>query len=411
MYNEIELGNAMNVKITRIKNIGYVDFKLCFKAGLAFEQQNEYGITHLMEHMLFRKIGTLNYDELQNLYAKMGSEVFGKTGYDFLEFSFSVLSDNIQNALNYIKELFILPNWTKDDLENEKKIIIHEINLKGNRFSKQVNYVFDNELLKKSVMGSISSVKSISLKKLCSYYNDIITPENAMLFVAGDISTEKSNSLLESLSLIDNKNILISHNQKSLLPQSICSRKNNYLLVYDYYDYSDLVVSFDIGSSDQYVSRFINFYLSGYTSPLSQSIVDDKSLTYELETNLDEWNNFSILSFEIFCNYNRLAETIIELAVSLRSAIDKFNRKLYDEICSYIILENTKNNNNPHSVNELKFKEMYYGIANKIPTYDEVIDSMNNIFIKKNLSIFSTYSCKKSIVDAAIKIFLSHFEN
>lgn len=39
----MELGNAMNVNITRIKNIGYVDFKLCFKAGLAFEQQNEYG--------------------------------------------------------------------------------------------------------------------------------------------------------------------------------------------------------------------------------------------------------------------------------------------------------------------------------------------------------------------------------
>lgn len=54
---------------------------------------------------------------------------------------------------------------------------------------------------------------------------------------------------------------------------------------------------------------------------------------------------------------------------------------------------------------------MYYGIDNKIPTYDEVIDSMNNIFVKKNLSIFSTYSCKKSIVDAAIEIFLSHFEN
>lgn len=401
----IKLQNYLELYINKIQNIEYIDFKLCFKAGLIYEPENKYGITHLLEHMLFRGIGKYNYTDLENCFKKIGTEVYGKTGYDYMSLSFSVLPSKINEVLNYLTELFSEPSWTSNDLRIEKEIVKHEIKLKETGFPKRMKHLYDNPLLNKSVMGCISSVNSISLKELKEYHGRIINPCNSMLFVSGDISDNDVNIILNNLSNIKNRNVKTFSAQSTLLPISAFNRKNQFDLVYDYCEYSDLYINFDINKGNQCAARFIQYYLSGYTSPLSEVIVDRKALSYELYSELDEWKNFSILIFAISCKYDCLCEVIDTFKLTLNSLINEFTEQKYNKILAFIELENKRASTNPQTVNELNFYKYYYEISDTVPTYNQVCEAMKAIFSIQNLSIYLTYSVKRKDVISSLTDF------
>lgn len=406
----IKLQNSFIVYTQRIKDIGYIDFKLCFKAGLIYEPENKYGITHLLEHMLFRGIGKYDYNNLEKCFKNMGTEVQGKTGYDYMSLSFSVLPSKINEALNYFTELFSEPSWTSDDLKIEKEIVKHEINLKGTFFSDRIKQLYDNKLLNKSVMGCVSVVDKISLKELKKYHSRIINPCNSILFVSGDISDNDINIMSDCLSNIKNRNIQTLSSQKTLLPFSAFNRKNQFNLVYDYCEYSDLYINFDVKKENQNTARFIQYYLSGYTSPLSEIIVDKKSLSYELYSELDEWKDFSIIIFAISCKYDRLCEVIDIFKSTLNSLINEFTEQKYNEILAFIELENKKSLTNPQSVNELNFYKYYYEISDTVPTYNQVCEAMKSIFAIQNFSTYLTYSVKRKDVISSLTDFSNMLE-
>lgn len=355
--------------------------------------------------MLFRGVGKYDYESLEKLFGNMGVEVCGKTGYDYMSLSLFVMPSKINETLNYFTELFSEPSWTSEDQKIEKEIIKHEIHLKDTDFSERMKLLYDNELLNKSVMGCASVLDRISLKELKEYHSRVINPRNSMLFISGDFSDNNINVILDCLSNIKNSNMKNLSAQKTLLPLSAFNRKKHYHLVYDYCEYSDLYINFDVKKENQSPARFIQYYLSGYTSPLSEIIVDKKSLSYELYSELDEWKDFSIMIFAISCKYDCLCEAIHTFKDTLNSVINGFSEQKYNEILDFIQLENKKVLSNPQSVNEVNFYKYYYEISNEIPTYNQVCETMKSIFSHQNFSIYSIYSVKRrDVVDAIISL-------
>lgn len=398
----IKLINNMDVHIKHIDDIGYVQFLLCFNAGLVYEPKNKYGITHLLEHMLFRGIGKYNYTELENCFFNMGTEVYAKTGYDYMSLSFSVLSSKIEKSIEYINELFLPPSWSVTDLKKEKEAVKHEIALKGTDFSKRIKVLYNNSLMNKSVMGNISTVEKISLKELKNYYYSVIKPDNCTLFISGDISEREYNRFLNFLSGINNTVTELSCSEKvNLLPDNAFNRRGQITLEYDYCEYSDLYMNFDVKKEYQAAARFIQYYLSGYTSPLSEELVDNKSYSYELYSALDEWKDFSVIIFTISCKYDCLCSVITDMFSSLSKAIYNFDYAEYKKISAFLELEKRKIASNPEKSNEDMFYRCFYGI-DEMPEYNQIVTAMKEIFSNNNFSLYSTYSVKRKDVLNAI---------
>lgn len=396
----------MNVHIKRIDNIGYIQFLLCFNAGLVYEPEDKYGITHLLEHMLFRGIGRYNYNELENCFSNMGTEVYAKTGYDYMLLSFSVLSSEIEKSIEYLNELFLPPNWSSTDLKKEKEIVKHEIALKGIDFSKRIKVLYNNSFMNKSVMGNISTVERISLKELKKYYSEVVKPNNCTLFISGDISEHDHNKLLKFLSGINNIDTELKYSAKnSLLPDHAFNRQGQITLEYDYCEYSDLYINFDVKKEYQAAARFIQYFLSGYTSPISEALIDNKGYSYELYSALDEWKDFSVILFTISCKYDCLCSVISDMFSALSKAIHNFDYAEYEKISAFHELEKRKIASNPEKSNEDMFYRYFYGI-DEIPAYDQIILAMKEIFSKNNFSLYSTYSVKrKDVMNSISKCF------
>ncbi len=397
----------MNVHIKRIDNIGYIQFLLCFNAGLVYEPEDKYGITHLLEHMLFRGIGKYNYNELENCFFNMGTEVYAKTGYDYMSLSFSVLSSEIEKSIEYLNELFLPPNWSSIDLKKEKEVVKHEISLKGTDFSKQIKVLYNNSFMNKSVMGNISTVERISLKELKKYYSEVVKPSNCTLFISGDISENDNNKLLRFLSGIKNTETELRYPAKiSLLPDNAFNRQGQITLEYDYCEYSDLYINFDVKEEYQAAARFIQYFLSGYTSPISEELIDNKGYSYELYSVLDEWKDFSVIIFTISCKYDCLCSVVSDMFSALSKAICNFDYAEYERVSAFLELEKRKIASNPEKSNENMFYKYFYGI-DEIPSYDQIISAMKEIFSKNNFSLYSTYSVKRQdLIDSISKGFV-----
>ena len=399
----MKLDNSMNVHLHKIENVKYVNFLIYFKAGLVYEPINKVGITHLLEHMLFRGLGDYDFENLEKLFNNMGTEVYGKTGYNYMSLSFSVLSSNIDVAIQYFGQLFTKPMWTKDDLKKEKEIIKHEIAIKGTKFSKRINALYDNPILNKSVLGVVSVINRISLDDVLVHYTNVINPANATLFISGDISDDFCNKLLMFLSSINNNCKTEFEVKRNLVPYTAFKRTNNFVLQYDYCEYSDLFLSFDVNKKYQNSARLIQHYLSGYTSPLSEELVDKNAFSYELMSCLDEWKDFSVMTFNISCEYNNLCDVIEMFSDVLKRLIREFNYDKYKKILSFIELDRIKTQTNPEEINYMHFHNCLCNISEDTPSYNDACRAMKEIFSENNFSIYTTYSIKRSEVVNSIQ--------
>ncbi len=398
----IKLQNNLELHTKRIDNIGFVSFKICFRAGLVYEPKNKYGISHLLEHMLFRGVGKYSYENLERLFKNLGFEVYGKTGYDNISLSFSILSENFNESVDYICELFNKPKWSSDDLRTEKEIVKHEIAIKGTTFPKRIELLYDNDILKNSVLGCPSKIERITLREISEWFDKTVTPSNTILFVSGDFSSENYNLLLNSLSNIKGglyeKQII----KANLLPNTLCNRKEQFNLYFDNYEYSDLYFNFDIDKRFQNCAKFIQFYLSGYTSPLSEELVDRKALSYELCCELDEWNGFGILIFYTSTKYNLLCQAIDIFQKELCRIKNEFSENDYRETLNFLNLEKRKSRTVPEEVIDNLFNKHFSEISDDIPTYEEIKKALNSIFLLSNFSCYVTYSIKRKDVISSL---------
>lgn len=399
------LDNSMNIHLHKIENIKYINFLIYFKAGLVYEPINKFGITHLLEHMLFRGLGDYDFDNLEKLFDNMGTEVYGKSGYNYMSLSFSVLSSKIDEAIKYFSLLFTKPLWTKADLIKEKEIVKHEIAIKGTKFSKRINALYDNPILNKSVLGTVSMINCISLDDVFEHYTNVINPANATLFISGDISDDCFNKLLSFLSVIRNNGVTKYEFKRNLVPYTAFKRINNFVLQYDYCEYSDLFLYFDIKKEYQNSARIIQYYLSGYTSPLSEELIDKNTFSYELTSHLDEWNDFSVMTFTISCKFYALCDVIDIFSKVLNTLMCEFNYDKYKKILSFIELDRIKTQTNPEESNYMHFHNCLCNISEDTPSYNDVCKAINAIFSENNFSIYTTYSIKRSDVVNSIQKF------
>src|SRR3982750_4681986 len=95
--------------------------------GSVGETDAEAGLSHLIEHMLFR--GTANYDslEIDQLFDAMGAEINAGTGKETTSVYSRVLDVHLERAFDVMADMIRPPRFAAADLENEREVVLEEI--------------------------------------------------------------------------------------------------------------------------------------------------------------------------------------------------------------------------------------------------------------------------------------------
>ena len=132
----------------------------------------------------------------------MGAEIAAKTFHDYVSFSITVTPDSFIKAFKLITKCLNKFDWTDDIFKIEKEVVYKQIENDYQTFDNWIDsYYFKDTKYEKTIMGTIESVQSISLKDINSWKDKYFCSNNSCVAITGNYSDEDFLTV-QNLSLI-----------------------------------------------------------------------------------------------------------------------------------------------------------------------------------------------------------------
>ena len=191
-----ELTNGMVVLTRKSDSLPIVAISVWAKVGSVDEEKEDYGISHFLEHMLFRKKPSSGRRaSIQAEIEGAGGYLNGATSKETTYYYAVVPKDFAEEALYLLLDLFLNPDFNKKDFAEEKKVIIEEISRKQDSPSDLAADLLYETLYGEHpyghcVLGDVETIKNMPLDSLKKYHAAHYHPGNMVVSLAGDFEQE-----------------------------------------------------------------------------------------------------------------------------------------------------------------------------------------------------------------------------
>jgi len=185
------LANGLTVISVEMPHIHTIEIAMFVRAGLRFENKKNNGISHFLEHMMFR--GNRKYPDSVSLnreFEKIGRDLRASTLSEYTYYGFSPHYDQLERGMELFAEFFNDPQFP--GLELEREIIMEEcledLNVEGDNVD--INNVacalmYPDNALALPTIGTEESIRSIDAAMLRAYFDRYYCPSNMVLVGAG----------------------------------------------------------------------------------------------------------------------------------------------------------------------------------------------------------------------------------
>ena len=198
---EKRLQNGLTVLFYPYKREDVVTVKLCVKVGSSYEKESEAGITHLIEHMIFKGTETKKPEDIVGVIEALGGYMNAFTSHDYTCYYVAGPSAVIEKALDILSDVVFHPYFDPLELEREKEVVIEEMKM---RLDNPFVVLFENLMeasykkypYRRPIIGYENTVKSFKREDLLNFLNHFYTPKNMTLIVVGNLEEKKLFSLI-----------------------------------------------------------------------------------------------------------------------------------------------------------------------------------------------------------------------
>jgi len=205
MYNRTVLDNGLRVITSTMPHCRSVSIAFLVGAGSCFENQEEAGISHFVEHLCFK--GTERRPtakEISQDIEGVGGIINGGTDKEATIYWCKVAGAHFSIALDVLSDLLLNSRFDDVDINKERQVIIEEINMNMDLPQQRVNVIMDELLwtgqpLGREIIGTKETVSSINRRHMLSYIARRYTPNNMVVSIAGDMQHEQAVAQIEQL--------------------------------------------------------------------------------------------------------------------------------------------------------------------------------------------------------------------
>ena len=262
---------------------------IAFRAGSCFEDKQNSGIAHFLEHMFFKGGGKYPTPKsVAEAIDSVGGECNAFTSREYVCYYIKIAHEYISLAFDVLSEMIGEAAFLEEEIEKERKVIIEEIHMYEDNPSSKVEQMFDELLYGDTVYGwdiagTIDSVHGITRDALLDYRDRWYRADNMVLSVAGAIDHNKIVDLAQVY--FENK---ISHaSTQIILPQV------KYYDSASCFEYRDLqqahinlgVPACSLLDEKKYIVHMLTTILGGnMSSRMFQSLREERGLCYYVYT-------------------------------------------------------------------------------------------------------------------------------
>jgi predicted Zn-dependent peptidase len=168
-----------------------------FWIGTGSRQENteQNGISHFIEHMLFKGTTSRTAEDIARSVDSVGGNLDAFTSKELVCYNTKVLDEHLARAFDVLADLVLHPLFHTDDLEREKGVILEELKMDSDNPDYLVNEIFSSNFWKdhslgRAILGTRETVKNFNRGMVDSYYREIYTPSNILVTAAGNLKHE-----------------------------------------------------------------------------------------------------------------------------------------------------------------------------------------------------------------------------
>ena len=307
------LDNGLEV-ITIKKDTQIASINVGIKVGAMNENINQKGISHFIEHMLFKGTAKRNNEELNYELESLGGEYNAYTDYDATVYTISCLSEELINAVNILGDMVTSSIFSEDELEKERGVILAEIrsskdDIEDFSFNKVNEVGFNKSPLKYEVTGILDKVKNFTKDEIVAYYKKYYCASNAVITIVSSLEHKEALKIVEESFGNWNKgkkSELVTINEKNI-EKTVTTYKSNIeqstvTYLYTYYD---------LKKDEELPLKFLNHRLGeSANSLLFREIREKRGLAYDIYTHLDMTSNIKTLYIYTAVSKEDVNETI-----------------------------------------------------------------------------------------------------
>lgn len=292
------LDNGLEI-LTIKKDTQIASINLGVKVGAIYESLEEKGISHFIEHMLFKGTNKRNNEELNDELESLGGEYNAYTDYNSTVYTISCLSEELENACILLGDMITSSNFPEEEIERERGVILAEMRTSKDDIEdlsfKRVNEVaFNSSPLRYDVTGLEEVVKGFKRDDIKRFYNKYYTPKNSLITMVSSLEHEDAKELISREFSNWQGEEEVEHPVicEDNIPLKKVSYKNDMeqsTIVY-------LYTFYHLDKNDELALRILNHRLGeSSNSLLFREVREKKGLAYDIYTHLDMTKNVKTL--------------------------------------------------------------------------------------------------------------------
>jgi predicted Zn-dependent peptidase len=317
-----ELPNGLIIVSEDMPHLRSVTVGIWIRAGSRDEVPEVNGISHFLEHMVFKGTGKLSAEEIAREVDSMGGNLDAFTAKECVCFNVKVLDEHLPRAMGVLTDMVLDPTFAEEDILKERGVILEEIKMDEDNPDYLVHEIFTQNFWKddplgKPILGTKDTVRKFNRDTLREWYGKRFVPGNMIISAAGNIDHDRFVDLVrgrfEALPAASNGfhcaapktySRITMRNKKSLEQVQICMG----------------VPSYPISHENRYSSYVLNTLLGGgMSSRLFQNVREKQGLAYSIFSELNPFRDTGCLA--IYAGTSR--ETVPKV---VESVIAEFRR-------------------------------------------------------------------------------------
>jgi predicted Zn-dependent peptidase len=318
------------------RDLPIVSVAFAVRAGGINETPEEKGISHFIEHMLYKGTPTRNWKKIAEEIEKNGGKLNGFTSEEVTAYFCKMPSEKLEIALGVLTDMVKNPLFDGKELEKERQVIFEEIKLHKDNPSR---YVLD-EIQKSlytgakgmNLAGNYETMKAIDRKKIVQKFKEIYVPGNIVLCIVGKADFKKITDFAE-------KNF---SSGKGKIPEQKFSQKNEIRTEKRKgIDQASLVFAYHVptaGDEENYSAQVLSALMSeGMSSRLFSEIREKRNLAYAVEGDCDIGKRYAY-NFVYVGTNKKNAEKVKEIIVEEFKKITEYlGKKEFEEIKNQLV--------------------------------------------------------------------------
>lgn len=380
MVRKTTLDNGIRVITEEIPHVHSVSVGIWVKTGSRDETEEENGISHFIEHMLFKGTKRRSAQQIAKEIDSVGGILNAFTGKEFSSFYAKVLAQHLPVALDLLFDLFLNSRFAEEEIERERRVIFQEISMVEDTPDEYIHDLFNQSFwprhsLGRPILGSIQTISRMDQKGLLAFFDKHYVGQMPLLVAAGNL---KHDELLRSIGKV----------LGGLRPQG--SKKNGppprpqaHLLVKNKkLEQVHILVGtrgFSARHPKRYALSVLNAVLGGgMSSRLFQEVREKRGLAYSVYSFVSTFLDSGMLGIYVGTG----EKTVARVLRVIRNEMEKMGETLIRPKEIKAAKEQLKGNlllsleNTDSRVSRLAKSEMYFG---RIIPIQEIIEGIDQV--------------------------------